>query len=79
LKLICQIFHFAYKLQQNFTIWKGVETLEITPSFNGVARSFIYTQAWLSEGAHEFENFGKMVVFLVSSGKKQILAPMAPQ
>jgi len=31
LKLICQIFHFAYKIQQNFAIWSGVKSLEITP------------------------------------------------
>jgi len=37
LKLICQIFHFAYKIKQNFTIWNVVKTLEITPIFNGAA------------------------------------------
>jgi len=31
LKLIYQTFHFTYKIQQNFTIWNGVKTLEITP------------------------------------------------
>ena len=33
LKLICQIFHFAYKIQQNFTICNGVKTLESTSIF----------------------------------------------
>jgi len=27
--MICQIFHLAYKLQQNFTIGNGVKTLEL--------------------------------------------------
>jgi len=35
-KLICQIFHFAYEIQQNFSIKNGVKTLEITQIFNGV-------------------------------------------
>jgi len=37
--------------------------------FNGVARTFSYTQAWVSEGGQEFENFSKKGYFLVSSGK----------
>jgi len=40
LKLICQIFYFAYKIQQNLTTQNGVETLEITPFLIDVARIF---------------------------------------
>jgi len=43
-----------------------------------VARIFSYTQAWVSEGGQEFENFSKNLVFLVSSGKNQISPLMAP-
>jgi len=78
LKLICQIFHFVYNIQQNFTIWNGVKTLQITPICNGVVRTFSYTQAWLSEGGPEFEHFSKKALFLVSSGKKQISPLSAP-
>jgi len=39
--------------------------------FNGVERTFSYTQAWVSEGGQEFEKISaKKVVFLVSSSKK---------
>jgi len=61
-----------YKIQQNFTIWKVVKTLAITAIFNGVAQTISYTQAWMSEGGQEFENFSKKVVFLVSSDKNQM-------
>jgi len=43
-----------------------------------VARIFSYTQAWVSEGGQEFENFSKNFVFLVSSGKNQISPLMPP-
>ena len=39
--------------------------------FSGVSRFFSYTQAGVSEGGHEFENFSKKAVFLISSGKKK--------
>jgi len=78
LKLICQIFHFAIKIQQNFTIENGVKTLEISPIFDGVAPTFSYTQAWVSEGGQEFENFSKKAVFLISCGKQQISPLLAP-
>jgi len=42
-----------------------------------VARSFSYTQVWVSKGGKEFENFRKRVVFLVLSDKKQISALLA--
>jgi len=77
LKLICQIFHFAYKNQQNFSIFRCVETLEIHQFFSRVARTFSYTQAWVPEGGNQFENFRKKAVFLVSSGKKRI-SPLLP-
>jgi len=32
--------------------------------FNGVARTFSYTQAWVPEGGQEFENFSKKGCFL---------------
>ena len=62
--LICQTFDFAYKIQQNFTIWNGVETLEITPIFNGVARTFSYTQAWVSEWCSNLKISAKKGCFL---------------
>jgi len=43
LKLICEIFHFVYKIQQNFTFQSGVNTLQIIPIFDDVARTFSYT------------------------------------
>jgi len=46
LKLIRQVFNFALKIQQNFTNWNGVKTIEITPKFNGVARTFSSTGIW---------------------------------
>jgi len=36
-KLICETFHFVYKIQQNFTFQNGAKTLQITPIFDGVA------------------------------------------
>jgi len=60
------------KIQQNFTVWSGVKTLELHQLFNDVARNFAYTQAWVTEGAQEFEIFSKKAVFLVVSGKNQI-------
>jgi len=59
-------------------IWNGAKTLEITPIFNGVTRTFSYTQAWMSEGGQEFENFNKTVCFLSSSGKTKISPFLAP-
>ena len=61
-----------YESQQNLTIKNGAETLEITPIFNGVARTFSYKQAWVSEGGQEFEIFSKKGCFLSSSGKTKI-------
>jgi len=40
LKLICQIFHFAHKIQQSLTIWNGVKTIEITPNFKWCGINF---------------------------------------
>jgi len=77
LKLICQIFYFAYKIQQNFTVQNGFKTLKITLLFNGVARTFSETQAWVPGEGQEFEIFSKKPVSLVSSGKKQI-SPLLP-
>jgi len=37
-----------------------------------VWHELLTTQAWVSEGWQEFENFSKKVVFSVSSDKKQI-------
>jgi len=37
-----------------------------------VARTFSYTQAWVSEGGKECENFSKKAVFIVVTGKNQI-------
>jgi len=37
-----------------------------------VERTFSYTQAWVSEGGQEFENFINKAVLFVSRGKKQI-------
>jgi len=31
--LICPIYHFAYKIQQNFTIYNNVKRLDITPNY----------------------------------------------
>ena len=50
LKLICQIFDFIYESQQNFTIKDDAKSLEGHTNFNGVTRTFSYTQAWVSEG-----------------------------
>jgi len=49
--------------KQNLTIWNGAKTLEITPIFNGVTRTFSYAQAWVSEEGQEFENFSKKCLF----------------
>jgi len=54
----------VYEIPQNFTFYNGVKTLQITPIFNGVARTFSYTQAWVSEGGQEFEKFSKKDCFL---------------
>jgi len=42
----------------------GVKMLEIAPIFSGVAQTFSYVQAWVSEGGHGFENFSKKGCFL---------------
>jgi len=38
--------------------------------FDGVARTFFYTQAWVSEGGQAFENFSKQGCFLSFDRKK---------
>jgi len=38
--------------------------LKLHQFFNGVALTFSYTQAWVSEGGKEFENFSKKGCFL---------------
>jgi len=38
--------------------------LKLHQFVNGVARNFFYTQAWLSEGGQEFENFSTKGCFL---------------
>jgi len=60
--MICPIFHFAYKIQPNFTIWNGVETLEIH-QFLMVWHEH-YTQARVSEGEQVFDNFSIKGCFL---------------
>jgi len=55
-----------------------LKRLKLHQFFNGVARFFSYTQAWVSEGRKEFEISAKKVVFLVSSGKKQVSPLMPP-
>ena len=54
-----------------------LKRLKLHQFFHGVARTFSYTQEWVSEGGHEFKNFRKNVVFLVSSGKNK-LSPLLP-
>jgi len=44
----------------------------------GVARTFSYTQAWVSKEGQGFKNFRKKGVFSVSSGEKQISPLLAP-
>jgi len=46
--------------------------LKLHQFFNSLARTFSSSEAWVSERRKEFENFGKNVIFLVSSGKNQI-------
>jgi len=41
-----------------------LKCLKLHQFFNGVARTFSYTQAWLSEGGQEFENFSKKTCIL---------------
>ena len=40
MKFIFQIFHFAYKIQQNFTFSNGVKRLKLHQVFDGVTRNF---------------------------------------
>jgi len=47
--------------------------------FNGVTRTFSCTQAWVLEGDRKLKFSAKKVVFLVSSGKKQISPLLPPQ
>jgi len=48
-----------------------LKRLKLHQFFSGVARTCWYTQVWVLEGAHKFENFSRKAVFLASSGKKQ--------
>jgi len=56
-----------------------LKRFENTPIFNGVARTFSYTHAWVSEEGQEFENFNKKAVFSVSSVNNQISLLLAPR
>jgi len=44
LKLICHIFDFVYESQQNFSIKNVAKSLEGYTNYNGVTRTFSYTQ-----------------------------------
>jgi len=55
-----------------------LKRLKLHQFFNGVAQTFSYTKAWVSERGQEFEIFSKKAVFLVSSGKKQISPLLTP-
>jgi len=46
--------------------------LKLHQFFNNLARTFSSSKAWVSERRKEFENVGKKIIFLVSSGKNQI-------
>jgi len=41
-----------------------LKRLKLHQFFHGVARTFSYTQAWVSEEGQEFENFSKKCCFL---------------
>jgi len=52
LKLVCQIFHFAYKIQQNLTIKNSVKTLDIAPIFWWCGTNFfLHTSMGVGRGA----------------------------
>jgi len=64
LKLICEIFYLRIRLNKISIFRIVLKRLKLHHSFNGVARIFSYTQAWVSEGEQEFENFSKKGCFL---------------
>ena len=51
--------------------------LKLHQLFNGIARTFSYTQACVSEGSRNLKPSEKKAVFLVVCGKKQI-SPLLP-
>jgi len=55
-----------------------LERLKLRQLFNGVARTFSYTQAWGRKGSRNLQISAKKAVFLFSSGKKQISPLLAP-
>jgi len=55
-----------------------LKRLKLHRFFSGVARTFSYTQAWVSEEGQEFENFSNKAVCSVSSDKKKISPLLGP-
>jgi len=56
----------------------ALKRLKLHQLFNGVARTFSYTQTWVSEGDRNLKISAKKAVFLVVSGKNQISQLFAP-
>jgi len=48
-----------------------LKRLKLHHIFNGVARTFSYTQAWVSEGGRNLKILATKAVFLFSSGKNK--------
>jgi len=55
-----------------------LKRLKLHQVFDGVARTFSDTQAWVSEEGQEFEKFSKKDYLSFECGKKQISQLLTP-
>jgi len=78
LKLICQTFHFAYKIQQISLFRMILIRLKSHQLFNGVARTFSYTQAWASEEEAGISKFSQKSRFRSSEWQKTNFTTFIP-
>jgi len=78
LELICQIFHFVYRIQQITLFRMVLKRLKLPQFFNGVARTFPPHKRGCQKRGKNLEISAKKAVFLVSSVKKQISPLLAP-
>jgi len=72
LKLICQIFHFANKIQQNFTIRMELKRMKLPKLLMEWHELFLHVSIWVSEEGRNLKISAKNAVFLISSAKNQI-------
>jgi len=78
LELICQIFHFSYRIQQITLFRMVLKRLKIPQFFNGVAGTFPPHKHGCRKRGNDLKISAKKAVFLFSSVKNQISPLLAP-